>query len=215
MDSFGGDYTRIVTEKSEVASGSLIEMAGRSWRVERLLGRGKGGYSWLVTGRKPVGQAEAPENKPAPAPEYSAVLKQLHHEPCEYYSFGDKFKSEMNDYAKLCALGVPLPEMYASDRNRELILKEYIDGESAMELARRNAVTPGQIGAVGALSSVLRASGINIDWYPTNFIVRKTDGAVFYIDYECNPFDEKWSFETWGIKYWIPAELQSGYVVDK
>ncbi len=198
---------RVVTEKSEVASGSLIEMAGRSWRVERLLGRGKGGYSWLVTGRKPVGQAEAPENKPAPAPEYSAVLKQLHHEPCEYYSFGDKFMSEMNDYAKLCALGVPLPRMIASDLERELILKEYIDGESAMELARRNAVTPGQIAAVGALSVVLREAGLNIDWYPTNFIVRRTDGKIFYIDYECNRYDEKWSFENWGIQYWDAAQI--------
>ena len=52
----------------------------REFTVVKLLGKGKGGYSWLVTdgGR-----------------EY--VLKQIHHEPCDYYTFGDKLASELRD----------------------------------------------------------------------------------------------------------------------
>ena len=46
------------------------------YTVLRLLGKGKGGYSYLVRdGDK----------------EY--VLKQIHHEPCSYYQFGDKLQS--------------------------------------------------------------------------------------------------------------------------
>ena len=45
----------------------------KSYEVIKLLGHGKGGYSYLVTdGTK----------------EY--VLKQIHHEPCDYYQFGKK-----------------------------------------------------------------------------------------------------------------------------
>ena len=45
----------------------------KSYEVIKLLGHGKGGYSYLVTdGTK----------------EY--VLKQIHHEPCDYYQFGNK-----------------------------------------------------------------------------------------------------------------------------
>ena len=41
------------------------------YRVVKLLGKGKGGYSYLVTD----GTAQY-------------VLKQIHHEPCAYYTFG-------------------------------------------------------------------------------------------------------------------------------
>lgn len=41
---------------------------------------------------------------------------------------------------------------------------------------------------------------INIDYFPTNFIVQ--DELIWYIDYECNEYMEKWDFENWGIKYW-------------
>lgn len=46
------------------------------YRVVKLLGQGKGGYSYLVTD----GTAQY-------------VLKQIHHEPCAYYTFGDKLRS--------------------------------------------------------------------------------------------------------------------------
>lgn len=51
-----------------------MRVCGKDYEILRLLGRGKGGYSYLC--RDTAG-------------EY--VLKQLHHEPCEYYQFGDKF----------------------------------------------------------------------------------------------------------------------------
>lgn len=60
------------------------------YTVLRLLGKGKGGYSYLVTD----GEREY-------------VLKQIHHEPCEYYTFGDKLQSELRDYETLRALGIP------------------------------------------------------------------------------------------------------------
>ena len=29
------------------------------------------------------------------------VLKQIHHEPCDYYQFGNKIEAELNDYKHL------------------------------------------------------------------------------------------------------------------
>ena len=46
----------------------------------------------------------------------------------------------------------------------------------------------------------LYPAGLNIDYYPTNFVVR--EGTLFYIDYECNSYMEQWDFEHWGIQYW-------------
>lgn len=47
---------------------------------------------------------------------------------------------------------------------------------------------------------VLYANGLNIDYFPTNFIGR--GGLLYYVDYECSGYMEQWDFEHWGIKYW-------------
>ena len=46
----------------------------------------------------------------------------------------------------------------------------------------------------------LYAAGLNIDYYPTNFVVR--DGLLYYSDYECNGYMDQWNFENWGSQYW-------------
>ena len=74
---------------------------GKAYTVLRLLGKGKGGYSWLVTD----GQGDY-------------VLKQIHHEPCAYYTFGDKLQSELRDYRRLSDLGIPLPPFWKWTRSR-------------------------------------------------------------------------------------------------
>ena len=53
--------------------------------------------------------------------------------------------------------------------------------------------------ALGLLC-LLYAAGLNIDYFPTNFIPRS--GTLYYVDYECNAYMEEWSFENWGVKYW-------------
>lgn len=61
---------------------------------------------------------------------------------------------------------------------------------------------------------ILNPLGINIDYFPTNFVVQ--DGEIYYIDYECNQYMEEWNFENWGIKYWshrITILLSSMYLL--
>ena len=95
----------------------------KSYEVIKLLGHGKGGYSYLVTdGTK----------------EY--VLKQIHHEPCDYYQFGNKIESEMKDYKRLKEIGIPMPEMFEVDIEKERILKEYIKGDTIFDHVLRNEV---------------------------------------------------------------------------
>ena len=74
----------------------------KPYEVIKLLGHGKGGYSYLVT---------------AGTKEY--VLKQIHHEPCDYYQFGNKMESEMKDYERLKKNGIPMPEMIEADIEKE------------------------------------------------------------------------------------------------
>ncbi|HKM35186.1 MAG TPA: hypothetical protein VJY54_10645 [Lachnospiraceae bacterium] len=155
----------------------------KPYTVVRLLGHGKGGYSYLVE-----------ENG------CQYVLKQIHHEPCEYYSFGNKIEAEINDYNRLLQTGIRLPRMLDVDIENERIVKEYIDGPTIYELVKDDAMDDSYIVQVREMAQMVYSAGLNIDYFPTNFVV--ANGAIFYIDYECNLYMDEWNFEKWGIKYW-------------
>ena len=98
-----------------------ITVNGRVLSIRRLLGKGKGGYSYLAADERG---------------EY--VVKQIHHEPCEYYQFGDKLAAEQRDYERLLSAGIPMPRLLDVDTENERILKEYIPGPTAAELIAEN-----------------------------------------------------------------------------
>ena len=165
----------------------------KMYKVIKLLGHGKGGYSYLVSdGTK----------------EY--VLKQIHHEPCDYYQFSNKIESEMNDYKRLKEIGVPMPEMYDVDIENERILKEYIKGDTIFDYVMSDKMKPEYIEQIKEMCVCLYAANTNIDYFPTNFVVQKD--MLYYIDYECNDYMEEWNFENWGIKYWSRTEEFLEYV---
>lgn len=156
---------------------------GKDYEVIRLLGKGKGGYSYLVTDGTEM-----------------YVLKQIHHEPCDYYTFGDKLASELRDYELLSQIGIPLPQLLAVDHDQERLLKEYIDGDTVNVLVKEDRMEPGYLAQMQAMCEKLYAANTNIDYYPTNFVVQA--GKLYYIDFECNPYMDQWNFENWGSKYW-------------
>ena len=153
------------------------------YKIIRLLGRGKGGYSYLAERN---GQ--------------QYVLKQIHHEPCEYYSFGNKIEAEKNDYYRLLQTGIRLPQMLDIDMLSERILKEYIDGPTIYDLVKNDAMEEIYIDQMKEMAAIVYSVGLNIDYFPTNFVVK--NGTIYYIDYECNGYMDEWNFENWGIKYW-------------
>ena len=156
---------------------------GKEYEVIKLLGKGKGGYSYLVTdGEK----------------EY--VLKQIHHEPCDYYTFGDKLASELRDYETLRSIGIPMPELLDVDRQRERILKTYIRGKTLDRLVQEDRMEEEYYCQIREMCRKLYAAGLNIDYYPTNFVVQ--NGVLHYIDFECNAYMEQWDFDHWGNQYW-------------
>ena len=177
----------MVQDKLEFDGGKLMQetfvVNQKQYTVIRLLGHGKGGYSYLVERNG-----------------CQYVLKQIHHEPCNYYSFGNKIEAEINDYNRLLRTGIRLPQMLDVDIENERIVKEYIDGPTIYELVKDDVMDDSYIVQVREMAQMVYSAGLNIDFFPTNFVV--ANGAIFYIDYECNPYMDEWNFENWGIKYW-------------
>ena len=154
------------------------------YTVIKLLGHGKGGYSYLVE---------------KDGMQY--VLKQIHHEPCDYYTFGNKIESEYQDYQRLLQTGIRMPKLLDIDFENERILKEYIDGDVISDLVKNHGMKEIYILQVYEMALLVYKHDLNIDYYPTKFVVQ--DEFLYYIDYECNTYMDKWNFENWGIQYWI------------
>ena len=163
------------------------------YSIIKLLGHGKGGYSYLA---KKDGK--------------SFVLKQIHHEPCDYYTFGNKIETERNDYERLVETGIRIPKMIDIDIENERILKEYVDGPTIYELVKNDAMEDMYVQQMIEMAEMVYAKGLNIDFFPTNFVVQ--DKQIYYIDYECNQYMEEWNFENWGIKYWSKTQEFLDYV---
>lgn len=161
----------------------IMTVNGTEYVIIKLLGKGKGGYSYL---------AERDGQK--------FVLKQIHHERCDYYTFGNKIESELRDYERLSKIGIRMPKMLDVDVPNERILKEYIDGDTIFDLVKRGEMKQTYINQVKEMCALLYAANTNIDYYPTNFIPQ--NDVLYYIDYECNDYMDEWNFENWGIKYW-------------
>ena len=182
-DSAGHFYSPIAIKVRKKKMETTITVSGREYEIVLLLGHGKGGYSFL-----------------ARADGKQFVVKQIHHEPCDYYSFGNKIEAECRDYERLLAAGIRIPRMVAVDTDNERIVKEYISGKTVFELVRDGMPVQSYVEQVQEMAALAKAAGLNIDYFPTNFVVQ--DSLIWYVDYECNEYMDAWNFENWGIKYW-------------
>lgn len=168
---------------------------GKEYESIELLGNGKSGYSYLVTDGKE-----------------KYVVKQIHHEPCSYYKFGNKLEAEVQAYQVLFHIGIRMPKLIDVDYEQERILKEYIQGDVVFDLVRLNKVGEKQLEQVQSMCRLLYRANKNIDYFPTNFVEK--DGILFYIDYECNEYMEEWNFENWGQNYWSRTKEFLQYIKD-
>ena len=165
----------------------------KQYQIKELLGHGKGGYSYLAF-----------------CDGAFYTLKKIHHEPCSYYQFGNKIEAEKRDYGRLKEAGIRIPEMVGIDEKQEIIIKEYIKGKTVFEMICEGQDVTEYLDQVKKMAEQAYVKGINIDYFPTNFIV--SDGILYYIDYECNEYMKEWDFENWGSRYWSRTEEFEEYL---
>ena len=144
---------------------------GKSYTIIKLLGKGKGGYSYL---------AESGNNR--------YVLKQIHHEPCDYYQFGNKLEAEIRDYKKLKEIGIKMPAMLEADVKNERILKEFIEGDTIYQLVLEDKMKTDYIEQLRRMCALLYAANTNIDYFPTNFVVHNEERPYINFDLAAKRF---------------------------
>ncbi|MDR0958730.1 MAG: hypothetical protein LBM16_05915, partial [Clostridiales bacterium] len=98
----------------EISEGSLFAVDGNTYTIEKFIGKGKGGYSYI---------AECNNEK--------YVFKQLHYEPCSTYTFGsNKLEAELRDYNRLKETGIQMPNLIAFDDENQRLVKNFIEGDT-------------------------------------------------------------------------------------
>lgn len=165
---------------------NIATVNGERYEVLRLLGKGKGGYSFLV------------RSVAHPSMEY--VIKQFHRDPRRHHLYEDTLQSEIRCYRRLRELGIRLPAMLDVDIDAQRILKEYIDGPTVYNLVLTDQMDDSYVDQVREMAKRLQSHRLNIDYFPTNFVVE--NGLVYYIDFECTAYTRERSFDGWGVTYW-------------
>ena len=100
-------------------TGEKIIVNNKEYQIINFLGKGKGGYSYLCKYN-----------------DNYFVLKKIHHEKCDYYQFGNKIESELKDYNTLKNLNIPMPKLIDVDVQKEIIIKQYINGPTIEQLVK-------------------------------------------------------------------------------
>lgn len=174
--------------------GSTVQVQGRDFKVISYLGRGKSAYSWLVSDG-----------------ETRYVYKKMHQEAVEHYTFSDKVLSEVDAWKRLSEADAPIPRLVEWDAEEQYLVKEFVEGTLASDLAARGLLTDRHFSLAWNFHVTLRKAALHVDYFPTNFVFTPGDSPsskreIFYIDYECHPYCAEWDFEHWGIYYWLNQE---------
>ena len=90
------------------------------------------------------------------------------------------------------------------DWQNERLVKQYIEGPTIFEMVAAGQNVEEYLPQIRQMAEQARAAGLNIDYFPTNFVVNSD--LLWYVDYECNDYMEEWNFENWGIRYWSLTE---------
>lgn len=172
-----------------------INLNGKEYFKEKYLGKGKSGYSYLISDE---------ENK-------NYVLKEIHEEPCAYYDFqNDKVEAEINAYKNLKKLNIKMPELIEWNIEKRYLIKEFIDGKTVAEKVAEGKLSEDVFERIFGILDVVYVNKWNLDYFPNNFVVK--DNELYYIDYEYNEYSDEWNFENWGIYYWLNTKGMKHYL---
>jgi len=157
-----------------------------SCRIISLLGSGKSGDSYLINCNGNY-----------------YVYKKMHNKP---FINGHVFtiEDELRSYHLLKAFNINVPSLVYYDVSASYLIKTYIEGETLAHYIIEHAYPISLYLETYKAFIDIEKLGFTLDYFPTNFILK--DNKLWYIDYEVNPFNEKWSFLSWGIHFWFNKE---------
>ena len=170
----------------------MEEMFG--YKIIKILGKGKTGTAYLAEKANSLSGEKV-------------VLKVMNKDVEDYNKQLEIFKNEKYSYQRMSKIGVGIPELYEFNEENNYLVKEYIEGSCAGELAaigynNAGGLTDSHFELIFDMHKRFKEVGIHVDYFPTNFIFTN-DMKIYCIDYECYDYNAEWDFINWGIYYWL------------
>ena len=164
------------------------------YKILRTLGKGKTGTSYLVQNED----------------ENLYVLKVMNQDCADYEKQLEIFRGENYSYQRMSKIGEGVPKLIEFNEEKKYLVKEYIEGVCASELAaigynNKDGLTDYHFKLIFDMQNRFKEVGIHVDYFPTNFIFTNDD-KIYCIDYECYDYNAEWDFINWGIYYWLNQE---------
>lgn len=113
----------------------------------------------------------------------------------------DEFSSFIDASKRLENSGVRTPKTYIFDKNRHIVIEEYIDGENVLDTLLKQDLPENYIEQIYLMNWYMKRDKFAIDFDPINF--KFMDGKLYYISKKIKKYDEKYSFQKIGIWYWF------------
>ena len=138
------------------------------------------------------------------------VLKVMNKEVPDFEKQLEIIKSEKFAYERMSKIGIGVPKLFEFNEENSYLVKEYIDGVCASDLAsigynNKDGLTDFHFELIFDMHKRFKQVGIHVDYFPTNFIYT-SDNKIYCIDYECYDYNSEWDFINWGIYYWLNQE---------
>lgn len=136
------------------------------------------------------------------------------------YSFNhDAFIHYIKAENKLKTSGIKIPKLYLYDKNKYLVVTEYIEGQSILEMLMQDDLPDIVFEQVFIMNFLMKRNHTAINFDPVYFIV--DHGKLIYIASDYREFEEKFAFEKGPIFLWFYGQdfvtylSKNGYQVDQ
>jgi hypothetical protein len=146
-------------------------------------GMAKGGYSYLCE---------------ASGPFY--VVKAIHHEEVSYYKFGNKIQAENDSYAYLEEVPHPGAEMLRDRFRAGTGFKAIHQRPQHRRHDQEEARCLGLFAPSGGDGE--KGKRQRDQHRLLSAQLHFAEGLLYYVDYEIEKFDKRYTFEVWGKNYW-------------
>ena len=103
-----------------------------------------------------------------------------------------QFLDYVEGFSKLKTTGIKTPKVVMYDKNRNIVVSEFIEGETALETLLEEAFN---------INFFCKKDKVSIDFDPKNF--KLVGDKMYYLAMTCDKYSERWDFEKNHIVIWF------------
>ena len=129
------------------------------------------------------------------------------------YPNKQSFELALDNFNKLHKNGVFVPDIYMYEKNKFVMVREFIEGETVLDMLLKEDLSEEIIEKVFNVNWYVRNGKLSIDFKPENFKLYKD--KLCYLPLICGKYNEKYLFQNQDIWFWFYTKDFVNYIINK